>query len=408
MLEIVPTPFRRPAVTRRPRRSTRSDDGSLSAFVALVFLALLVLMGLVVDGGSAFTAHQAAVDEAEQAARAGAGALSVDALLIGVPPARSAGRSGGRRGVHRRCRAPRVGFGVGRCSDGGHPLPGGHGPARSGRHHVPPGVCRGVRRRCSRRDRRVAVTMPTGSGRTVRIGPMWASLSLGGLLLIVVGVPIALVQAGGLPLAHLDAGQVVRTVTSHRSLDAHTVTDWVARGALLFAWVSWAWMSVCVVVEMPIVVHGPRSGATAGEPDLPVGGGMPGGHGTGHLGGTGGVGLPTSAARGRGDDHPGAGRSAGDRRSGVVAGDRAWPKHLRGDRHVAPGRHRARYRANRPVRPPGAGIGRRSEDRGAPRGGPAGDAVVDRHRPPGGSGPLEGAGRTELRHPTERRRSADR
>jgi Flp pilus assembly protein TadG len=40
-------------------------------------------MGLVVDGGSALSARQAATDEAEQAARAGAGQLSVDALRMG-------------------------------------------------------------------------------------------------------------------------------------------------------------------------------------------------------------------------------------------------------------------------------------------------------------------------------------
>jgi Flp pilus assembly protein TadG len=52
-------------------------------FVVLALVALFVLMGLVVDGGSALTAHQAASDEAQQAARAGAGALSVDALRSG-------------------------------------------------------------------------------------------------------------------------------------------------------------------------------------------------------------------------------------------------------------------------------------------------------------------------------------
>jgi hypothetical protein len=44
---------------------------------------LVVLAGLVVDGGAAISAHQAAVDEAQQAARAGAGALSVGALRSG-------------------------------------------------------------------------------------------------------------------------------------------------------------------------------------------------------------------------------------------------------------------------------------------------------------------------------------
>jgi hypothetical protein len=61
----------------------RSQDGSISAFVVLLLVAVFVLMGLVVDGGSALSAQQAATDEAEQAARAGAGALSVDALRSG-------------------------------------------------------------------------------------------------------------------------------------------------------------------------------------------------------------------------------------------------------------------------------------------------------------------------------------
>ncbi len=47
-------------------------------------LAVFALMGLVVDGGSALSAQQAASDEAEQAARAGAGQLSIDALRSGV------------------------------------------------------------------------------------------------------------------------------------------------------------------------------------------------------------------------------------------------------------------------------------------------------------------------------------
>ncbi len=62
---------------------TRSQEGSLTAFVALVLVALFTLVGLVVDGGSALSARQSAADEAEQAARAGAGALSIDALRSG-------------------------------------------------------------------------------------------------------------------------------------------------------------------------------------------------------------------------------------------------------------------------------------------------------------------------------------
>jgi len=61
----------------------RDQDGSITAFVALLLVALMAMLGLVVDGGSALSAHQSAADEAEQAARAGAGALSVDALRTG-------------------------------------------------------------------------------------------------------------------------------------------------------------------------------------------------------------------------------------------------------------------------------------------------------------------------------------
>jgi Flp pilus assembly protein TadG len=55
----------------------------VTAFVALLLVAMFVLMGLVLDGGSAISAQQSAIDEAQQAARAGAGAVSVDALRAG-------------------------------------------------------------------------------------------------------------------------------------------------------------------------------------------------------------------------------------------------------------------------------------------------------------------------------------
>jgi len=61
----------------------RSDEGVVAAFVLLLLIGLFALVGLVVDGGSALTARQAAASEAEQAARAGAGAISVDELRSG-------------------------------------------------------------------------------------------------------------------------------------------------------------------------------------------------------------------------------------------------------------------------------------------------------------------------------------
>jgi hypothetical protein len=67
------------------RCSTGADQhGSISAFVVLLLVAVMALAGLVIDGGSAMSAKQSAYDEAEQAARAGAGALSIDGLRSGA------------------------------------------------------------------------------------------------------------------------------------------------------------------------------------------------------------------------------------------------------------------------------------------------------------------------------------
>ena len=68
----------------RGRPGERDDHGAIAAFVVLLMVGFLALLGLVVDGGTALTSHQAAQTEAEQAARAGAGALSVDALRDGA------------------------------------------------------------------------------------------------------------------------------------------------------------------------------------------------------------------------------------------------------------------------------------------------------------------------------------
>ncbi len=48
--------------------------------MAVVAVALLALAGLVIDGGMALAAKRQAIDVAEQAARAGAGQLSIGAL----------------------------------------------------------------------------------------------------------------------------------------------------------------------------------------------------------------------------------------------------------------------------------------------------------------------------------------
>lgn len=66
----------------RPR-SSAPEAGSLTAFVVVSAVAIFLVMGLVVDAGRAFSARSSALEEAEQAARAGAGQLSVDAVRSG-------------------------------------------------------------------------------------------------------------------------------------------------------------------------------------------------------------------------------------------------------------------------------------------------------------------------------------
>jgi Flp pilus assembly protein TadG len=65
------------------------DRGSLSLYLALFTVALLAMAGLVIDGGAAIAARGRAADLAEQAARAGADALSQNTLRGGTPAALS-------------------------------------------------------------------------------------------------------------------------------------------------------------------------------------------------------------------------------------------------------------------------------------------------------------------------------
>jgi Flp pilus assembly protein TadG len=61
----------------------RDETGMLTAFVAVLAVALLAVAGMAVDFGRAIAAQRLATDEAGQAARAGAGRLSVNALRDG-------------------------------------------------------------------------------------------------------------------------------------------------------------------------------------------------------------------------------------------------------------------------------------------------------------------------------------
>lgn len=73
------------------RRRRAGDEGLVTTYVVMLVTTLFVLSGLAFDGGLALSARQAAFAEAEQAARAGAAALSTAALRGGsVVPSASA------------------------------------------------------------------------------------------------------------------------------------------------------------------------------------------------------------------------------------------------------------------------------------------------------------------------------
>jgi hypothetical protein len=58
-------------------RGLHGEEGTVSAFVVIFTLALILLAGLVVDGGLTLAARVQAIDEAQAAARAGAQAVDL-------------------------------------------------------------------------------------------------------------------------------------------------------------------------------------------------------------------------------------------------------------------------------------------------------------------------------------------
>ncbi len=76
---------------------------------------------------------------------------------------------------------------------------------------------------------------------------MLSYLLLAGLL---VGVPVWLVMSAGTPGVHLDVGALWHATAHRRPGDAREVARWLGQVALLLAWIAWAWLTVCVLVEV--------------------------------------------------------------------------------------------------------------------------------------------------------------
>ena len=65
------------ALGRRRARLDDAESGMVTAFVVIFTLALVLMAGLVLDGGLALAAKVQAVDDAQAAARAGAQAIDI-------------------------------------------------------------------------------------------------------------------------------------------------------------------------------------------------------------------------------------------------------------------------------------------------------------------------------------------
>jgi hypothetical protein len=63
--------------SRRLRSRLRDEEGMVTAFVVIFTFALLLLAGLVIDGGLTLAARVQAINEAQAAARAGAQAINL-------------------------------------------------------------------------------------------------------------------------------------------------------------------------------------------------------------------------------------------------------------------------------------------------------------------------------------------
>ncbi|MDL4814744.1 TadE/TadG family type IV pilus assembly protein [Actinomadura opuntiae] len=75
------------------RARVRDDRGTIAMYTVLFTPIVLMLAGLLVDGGLAIHARQRAADLAEQAARAGANEIDTDALRATGEPVLDPGRA---------------------------------------------------------------------------------------------------------------------------------------------------------------------------------------------------------------------------------------------------------------------------------------------------------------------------
>ena len=70
------------------------------------------------------------------------------------------------------------------------------------------------------------------------------------LIALVVGMPLWLVITSGPPSFHLEFGHLRQALEHHRPGDVQQVAAWLGKASLLLAWIAWAWLTLCVVLEI--------------------------------------------------------------------------------------------------------------------------------------------------------------
>ena len=70
------------------------------------------------------------------------------------------------------------------------------------------------------------------------------------LIVMVVGVPVALASVPAAAPAHFDIGTLWRAALHQHPGDVRLVTGWLGRAAVLVAWIGWAWLTLCVALEV--------------------------------------------------------------------------------------------------------------------------------------------------------------
>ncbi len=98
----------------------------------------------------------------------------------------------------------------------------------------------------------VGTSEPSASWRRALL----SSVALVALAVLVVAVPVGLLLLGGVPLAHTGVAGMVRAASGRTPDDQRLIRQWLTQGGLLLAWMAWAWMTVCVVLEFRALARG--------------------------------------------------------------------------------------------------------------------------------------------------------